>query len=127
MKLLRAWGSQAGASAIEFALILPVFMLMIFAVIEGGLLTWTHFGLQHGAEMAARCASVNTSICGSASAIQNYAVQQTYGVNPPASAFAVSASACGNQVSASYAYRFLASYFGWPSITLTAQSCFPTN
>jgi Flp pilus assembly protein TadG len=127
MKLLQTWGNEAGASAVEFALTLPVFSLMLFAAIEGGLLMWSQLGLQHGAEMAARCASVNTSICGSASDIQKYAAQQTYGVNPPASVFAVNTSACGNQVSASYAYRTLTAYFGVPSLTLTARSCFPTK
>ena len=128
MKLLTKLSNDTGAaSAVEFALTLPVFALMTFAIIEGGLLMWTQFALQHGVEMAARCASINTSVCGGASDIQRYASQQTYGLNPTSSVFAVSTPACGNQVSTSYQYQFLTSYFGVPTVTLTAQSCFPAS
>jgi hypothetical protein len=75
--------------------------------------------------MAARCASVNSSVCGSASAVQSYAAQQSFGLNPPASAFTLPTPSCGNQVSASYTLQFLTTYFGLPAVTLTAQSCFP--
>ena len=54
---------QRGASALEFALIAPAFFLFIFGIIELGLVFWTQVGLQHGAEMAARCASINAKLC----------------------------------------------------------------
>lgn len=119
------WQNGSGASAVEFAIIAPVFLLLLFAAIEGGLLLWTQLGLQHGVELAARCASVNTSVCGSAAAIQDFAAQQAFGLNVPPSNFSVSTPACGNQVNASYAYAFASNAFGIPSFTLTAQSCFP--
>src|SRR5207244_2198730 len=97
---------QAGSSAVEFGLTAPAFFAMIAGVIGSGLLLWTQLGLQHGAEMAARCASVNTTVCGSASAIQSYAVQESFGLNPPASAFTFTTAACGNKVSASYTFQF---------------------
>jgi hypothetical protein len=58
----------------------------------------------------------------STSAIQTYAAQQSFGLNPPASDFTVSTPACGNQVSASYPFPFTA-YIG--NLTLSAQACFP--
>lgn len=122
----RFWRDQRGATILEFALTVPIFFALIFGIIGGGLLLWMQLGLQHGAEMAARCAGVNTSICGSVSAIQNYAASQAYGLNPSPSVFSVSTPACGNQVSASYSFQFFTSYAGIPSLTLTARSCFPT-
>ena len=125
MNLCRIIRDERGASAVEFAVTAPVFFALLFGIIESGLVLWTQLGLQHGAEMAARCASVNTTICGTVSAIQNFAAQQAFGVNPPASTFAVTTPACGNQVNASYSYQFVTGYFGAPSLTLSAQSCFP--
>jgi len=117
---------QRGVTAVEFAITAPAFFGIVFLIIEGGLLMWTQTGLQHGAEMAARCATINHTLCGSATAIQNYAAQQSFGLNPPPSTFAYTAAACGNQVSASYTFRFLVDFFALPSLGLTAQSCFPT-
>ncbi len=93
----------SGASAVEFAIVAPVFVLLLFAAIEGGLLLWTQLGLQHGVEVAARCASVNAGLCGSTAAIQDFAARQAFGLNVPPSTFSVSTPACGNQVSANYA------------------------
>ncbi len=125
MTLTRWRSNEAGAGAVEFALTAPAFFAMLIGIVEFGLLMWTQTGLQHGVEMAARCASINSAICGSVTAIQQYAAQQSFGLNPPASSFSVSTPACGKQVSASYEFRYVAGYFASPAITVTAQSCFP--
>jgi Flp pilus assembly protein TadG len=125
MKLKQAWIDERATSAVEFALIAPIFFFILFLLIEGGLVVWTQLGLQHGAEMAARCASINTTLCGTTNDIQNYAAQQAFGINPSPSTFAVSTPTCGNEVAASYTYQFITTYFGSPSVTLSALSCFP--
>jgi Flp pilus assembly protein TadG len=128
MKLKRIYRDQAGASAIEFALTLPVFLLILMAISEGALLMWTELGLQHGVEKAARCASVDATLCASTSDIQTYAAQSSYGLNPPPSVFTLAKKACGNEVSANLEHTFLFKVFGdAPSITVKAQSCFPTT
>jgi Flp pilus assembly protein TadG len=116
-----------GATAVEFAITLVVFALMLVAIAEGGLVMWTQAALQHGVEMAARCASINKTLCASPADIQSYASQESYGLNPPSSVFSVTTLSCGNLVSASYTHKFLTSYFGMSSITLSAKSCFPAN
>jgi Flp pilus assembly protein TadG len=58
-----------GTTAIETAIVLPAFLLLLFAVIEAGLLFWTQTTLQSAVEAAARCAVVNTTQCGSTSAM----------------------------------------------------------
>ena len=113
-----------GATAVEFALTAPIFFAIVFGIAEGGLLLWTQAGLQHGVEAAARCASVNTTLCGSTSATQSYAAQNSFGLNPSPSSFTVSTPACGTQVSANYTFAF-ANYFPTPSLALTARACFP--
>jgi len=99
--------------------------MILFGIIEAGLFVWTQAGLQHASEMAARCATVNATTCGNASATQNFAVQQAYGLSLAPSVFSVTTPACGNQVSATYSYQFITHYFGTPSLTLNARSCFP--
>lgn len=116
---------DTGSSAVEFALTVPVFILFVFGVIEAGLLFWSQIGLQHGAEMAARCATVNSTICSSAGAITTYAGQQAYGLSFPGGTFVYAATGCGNQVSASYSFAFPA-FLGLSPVNLTAQSCFPS-
>lgn len=126
MTLVRIWRDERGASALEFALTAPAFFLFLFGIIELGLLFWTQIGLQHGAEMAARCATINATLCPNTNpgAITSYATQQAYGLSVPASTFTYSTPACGNQVSASYSFTFPAIPSFGP-ITLTAQACFP--
>lgn len=114
-----------GTTAVEFALTAPLFFMIVMGIIMFGMAVWVQVGLQHGAEMAARCATVDTTLCGDATAIQNYAAQQTLGVNPPPSTFTATNPACGNQVAANYTFEFLTNYFPSPFLTLTAQSCFP--
>ncbi len=125
MTLARIWRDDRGASALEFALTAPVFFLFLFGIIEFGLLFWTQLGLQHGTEMAARCATVNPTLCPSGSAITSYAAQQAFGLALPAQTFTYSTSTCGNQVSANYAFQF-PQVLNLSPLTLTAQACFPS-
>ncbi len=126
MNFVKFCRNTKGTTAVEFGITAPVFMMVIFGILECGSLMWTQLGLQHGAQMAARCASINTSVCGNANDTQAYAAQQAYGLPVSSSVFTASSSSCGKQVSANYTYQFISSYFGVPSLTLTAQSCFPS-
>ena len=125
MKFTTIWRDNSGASALEFGMTAPVFILFIFGIIEFGLLLWTQLGLQHGAEMAARCASINSALCPSSDAITGYAAQQAFGLSLPSQTFAYTKPACGNQVSASYAFQF-PQVLNLSPLTLTAQACFPS-
>jgi Flp pilus assembly protein TadG len=120
------WRDEGGATALEFALLAPVFFALVFGVVALGMLFWTQVGLQHGVEMAARCASVNTMLCpnNNAGAITNYAMQQALGLSLPPSTFTYSTPACGNQVSGSYSFQF-PTILNLSPLTVTAQSCFP--
>lgn len=46
--------SRAGSAAVEFALIAPVFFLLLFAIIEVGIIYFAQSTLQHGADDIAR-------------------------------------------------------------------------
>lgn len=127
MKSSAFWRDESGTSALEFALTAPVFFLFIFGIIEFGLLLWTQIGLQHGAEMAARCASVNAILCplSNPDKVTSYAAQQAFGLSLPSQTFTYSAPACGNRVAASYVFQF-PDILHLSPLTLTAQACFPS-
>lgn len=118
------WRDRSGTSAVEFGLTAPVFFLLVFGLIEFGLLLWTQVGMQRGAELAARCATVNATLCGTSSAIIRYAAQQAFGLNLPDTTFTATIAACGNQVSGNYSFQF-PSFLGMSPVNVSAQACFP--
>jgi hypothetical protein len=113
-----------GNTAIEFAFVLPVLLLFIIGIMECGRVLWTQNALNYAVEEAARCAGVNSSLCGSTSQIQAFAASRS-GAAFDASVFLVSNPSCGNQVSASYPLTMSIAWLRF-SLTLTAQSCAPT-
>ena len=115
-----------GTTAVETALVLPAFLLFLFAVVEAGLLFWTQTTLQSAVEAAARCAAVNTTTCGSTSAIQGYAAGQATGLTITSTSFNVSQPSCGYQVSINYPFSFIVTELFSGTITLNATSCHPT-
>lgn len=51
------WGrAQVGATAVEFALVFPVFFLLFYGLLTYGLIFFMRLGLQHAAEDGARAA-----------------------------------------------------------------------
>jgi Flp pilus assembly protein TadG len=128
------FNDQRGASAVEFALTMPVFLLMLLGVWQICFGMWAQFALQHGAEMAARCMNVNPTVCGSTTitSTQSYAASQSYGLNPSPSVFTVSAppstTTCGGyQISAAYKVSPVVANIGIPAFTLHAQACYAIN
>ena len=59
LKLLR--DDTRGAVIVEFSVTIAVFLFLTWGLIQAGLLLWTKSGMQHGIEVATRCASVNYS------------------------------------------------------------------
>jgi len=115
---------RRGATAVEFALTIPVFILFVVAILDGAMMMWTQLGLQHGAEMAARCAAVNTTTCGTNANIQSYAAAQAYGLSMTSSAYTVTTAACGKTVTGNYTYPLFFGFMGVSSVALSAKSCY---
>lgn len=113
----------AGSTAVEFAFVGPLLLLMMFGVIEFGRALWTENALQYAVAEAARCMTVNTNLCGSPSQTQAFAATRS-GLSLPASVFTAGRAFCGNKVSARYSFEPLLGLLPYP-VTLTAQSCFP--
>ena len=115
----------SGATAVENAIVLPIFFLFLFVVFEAGLFCWAQTSLQFSVEAAARCAAVNSTLCGTNTSVQSYAASQMWGMSVPTSDFTVSQPSCGHEVTASYPFSFAVPLVHKAAITLTAQSCHP--
>lgn len=112
-----------GVTAIEFGLLAPALFLLLFGVMEFGRMVWTQTGLHYSVEEAARCASVNASVCGTPAQIAAYAAGSVSELNLASSVFTVTSPSCGHQVTASLKYAFLSNFFTTSPI-LTATACF---
>jgi Flp pilus assembly protein TadG len=118
---------ERGATIVEFAFVAPVFLAMIFGVIDIARVTWTFGSLHFAAESAARYASIHTSDSNpiAASTVQTYALNAYYGESLSGNPFTYSATGCGNTVAASYSYSLAIPLVGTWSIPLSATACFP--
>ena len=50
---------EQGGAIVENTITMWVFLLLTLGITQAGLIMWSAVGLEHGAEMAARCASVS--------------------------------------------------------------------
>jgi len=55
--------NESGASAAEFALVLPLFLLLIFGVFAAGIMMNSAMALQRATEVSARCLSAQRTDC----------------------------------------------------------------
>lgn len=96
---------KSGSAAVEFALILVPFILLLFGGLEFGRLVWTRNALQQTAVATARCMGVRQTACVTGTTIdvtRSIAFAQTqaagFSVAMPSSAVAVTASGtCASQ------------------------------
>lgn len=115
-----------GLVTLEFAVVAPAFLTLLLGTFEFGRALWMQVSLRYAVQLAARCISVNTTLCGSASSTASYAASQVIGMTVPSTDFTVTTPSCGNQVAASVPFTFVVARMFSYSITLTASSCYPT-
>jgi Flp pilus assembly protein TadG len=115
--------SRKGGAAIEFAIVAPAFLLILFGGIEIGRMLWTLNAIHYSVQEAARCASINTTTCATADQIASFAAHRS-GATLDSSISTATIASCGNKVSASYPLHLNIPFVD-RSITLTAQSCYP--
>ena len=121
-----AWTDERGTTAVEFAIIAPVFISFVVGILYICMGLFLVGSLHYAVEEGARCASVrnsSTQSCKDATGIINYTKSRYFG---PSSSpiFTYAAAACGNSVSASITYdmNFVLTKV---SVPLSATACFP--
>lgn len=134
-RLRRLWLRRDGVAAIEFALVLPAFLLMFLGVVEFGRMIWEQASLQASVESAARCLAVGScsnaqSQVNSAMASYGYtATQATVTWQTPTSSPPPNCGGTdsGYLVNANLPFTFVApGLFPWQP-TLSADSCYPSQ
>jgi TadE-like protein len=114
--------NRDGNTTVEMALAALPLLLFLFAIINGGRALWLQNALDMSVMDAARCASVNPSLCGTTSQIGAYAAGRS-GAGFDSSIFSFAQASCGNRVSATYS---LSMPLLGRSLTLSAQACYPS-
>ncbi len=118
--------NEDGASAAEFALVLPLFLLLVFGAIASGLMMNSAMSLQRATEVSARCLSAQRTDCSVAN-ITTFAESQYEGPYLDNLTFVASDTETdcdGYQVTASGTLNWFAGT-GILSAPLNTSACYP--
>ena len=121
--LRRFLRDRSGATALEYALVLPLLALMIMGGIWVGVLTLAVSSLDMAVQSAARCAAVDANLCATNSATQSFALTRYAGpsISP---VFTASDAGCGHTVTGQATFD-LNIVPGIGSIPLAVSACYP--
>lgn len=112
-----------GATAVEFAIVGPVFLLFMLGLTYTGMLLFANGSLQYAVQAGARCASIQTAVCSDSATTISYTKTKYYGpiLNPT---FTYSTPTCGHQLTSTTNFGF---NFGLVNMTvpLSAKACYP--
>lgn len=127
MERLRAFlRDGTGAVAVELAIVLPVFLLMLLGIVEFGRMIWVQNTLHFAVEEATRFAVVNSGA--SSAAVQAYALGRLPGLDPATITMAVTFSANDVTITANHTFAFAAQgLLPFGPVDLQAVSQFPLN
>jgi Flp pilus assembly protein TadG len=118
----KACSDSRGTTAVEFAIVSPVFIALVVGMMYTALCLFLVGSLHFAVEDGARCASVRTTVCSDATTTVAYTQSRYFGPSSPAFTFAT--AACGKSVSASINY---VAQLGLTQFTIpvSATACFP--
>ena len=115
--------NQDGTTAVEFALVAPVFIALVIGTLALCVALFLIGSMHFAVEEAARCASVKTEICSDNATTVAYAQNHYYGPNVSPT-FTYVVAACGNSVSANISYSVDLGLRRF-TIPVSATACFP--
>ncbi len=122
---------ESGSVAVEAALVLPSFLMLFLGILSACVAVFAASSLHNAVEGAARCYSVNSSQCGTATATQTYAKTLYQGPSSPTftalstgPCYQVNGTNSGHQVTGTLNYALAAGVAHW-TIPLSATACYP--
>jgi Flp pilus assembly protein TadG len=122
MRLAWIRRNEQGGVAMEYALVLPVFITLVVGTLCAGNLLFAANSLHYAVEDAARCAAVKTGVCTDGSSTVTYATSRYSGPSTPA--FTYSTAGCGHTVNATTSYPLYLATFTF-NVPLSASACYP--
>ena len=117
------WRDRRGTTAVEFAIVAPVFIAMLVGTITVSIGLFLIGSLHFAVEEGARCASVKTTICSDAATTVAYTQSHYYGPNISPT-FTYATATCGKSMSASVNYAMNVGFRTF-TIPISATACFP--
>jgi Flp pilus assembly protein TadG len=121
---IKAWTDERGTTAVEFAIVGPIFIALVVGILYLGLCLLLVSSLHFAVEDAARCASVRTTVCTDPATTQSYAQSRYFGPGSP-SFSGPTAAGCGQnlvQGSITYVAQLGLTQF---TIPISASACYP--
>jgi Flp pilus assembly protein TadG len=126
---------ERGASAAEFALVIPLVVMLVLGTLHMSLATYTAVSLHYAVEETARCLSVSgnnpsgaTTACSDPSQVQAYGQSRYrafYNISPQFSVVSPAVTCTnGKQVAGSGTYTIALGLLN-VSIPISAYACFP--
>jgi len=133
--------NERGAAALEAALVLPLYLAFIFAIIEFGNIYWTFNDIQFVADEMSRCNAVGSCTAGNTGAkafnsvanIWQTATAATNEITVTSNSPCGTSSGVGTRVKIVHPISLVTGYFtpqpfnfvSWPFTQLAVQSCYP--
>ncbi len=118
------WRDTRGTTAVEFAFVAPLFMVLTVGTFYVCLCLFLTGSLHYAVEQAARCAAIKTTVCTDATSTTTYAQNNYFGPGGTPTFTYSAAGACGKSVSATMNY-VLDTGFRDFTIPVSATACFP--
>lgn len=120
--LAHALRDRHGTTAIEFAIVGPIFLLMLIGTLYMCMMLFLTGSLYFAVQDGARCASVRTSTCSDGDSTVAYTESRYFG--PLSPAFTYESKACGNSVTGTIDFDF---NLGLTHLTapISTTACFP--
>ncbi len=122
--MTRLLADRSGAGAVEFALLAPLILMVFIGGMYLSMLGFSAASLHYATEAAARCYSVNNTICSNAATTQTFAAARFVNITGNAATFTASTQACGKNVAATVTYKLVAGTRTL-NVPLRAAACFP--
>jgi Flp pilus assembly protein TadG len=123
--------SRRGATAVEFAMVAPIFLIMVIGIFELGRAMWIKASMQYAVEETTRYAIVNTSATTSTLATYASTAYSSSGINITGATFtATQATTSGKTyvtISGSYSFSVIVPLVPIPDMTLSAKSRIPIS
>jgi Flp pilus assembly protein TadG len=117
------FADDRGTTAIEFAIIAPVMIMLLVGIASLSLMLFALGSMHFAVEDAARCASARPTQCSTPAAIIAYA-KTRYAGALASPLFTFAEASCGNRVTATVTFTFDVGMYR-RSVPLAATACFP--
>jgi Flp pilus assembly protein TadG len=113
-----------GTAAIEFAMVIPAFIMLIVGGFYAAGFYFAATSMQYAIDAGARCASINTATCPDTTSTLNYVKAHFAAASEVTPTFTASVATCGHNVTGSVTY-VLDTGLQTINIPISASACYP--